>query len=138
MDENNARTAITDILLDIRAMDEKKARKAITDILLDIGAGEHLLGFPMLEDAIFVWMNGEHRNIYKTLAVKYSCTAQVAERRIRKCIEYAFQNCSHRVLDGYLYGTVSVWKEKTSNYLFFARIARKAQEKLEWGEIDGN
>ena len=118
-------------------MDEKKARKAITDILLDIGAGEHLLGFPMLEDAILVWMNGERRNIYKTLAVKYSCTAQVAERRIRKCIEYAFHNCSHRVLDGYLYGTVSARKEKTPNYVFFARIARAAQEKLEWGEIDG-
>lgn len=138
MDEKNARTAMTDILLDIIAMDEKKARKAIVGILLDIGAGEHLLGFPMLEDAILAWMNGEHRNIYKTLAVKYGCTAQVAERRIRKCIEYAFQNCSHRVLDGYLYGTVSVWKEKASNYLFFARIARKAQEKLEWGETNGN
>lgn len=119
-------------------MDEKKARKAITDILLDIGAGEHLLGFPMLEDAILVWMNGERRNIYKTLAVKYGCTAQMAERRIRKCIEYAFQNCSRRVLDGYLHGTISAWKDKTPNYPFFARIARAAQEKLEWGEIGGN
>lgn len=119
-------------------MDEKKARKAITDILLDICAGEHLLGFPMLEDAILAWMNGEHKHIYKPLAVKYGCTAQVAERRIRKCIEYAFKNCSRRVLDGYLYCTVSAWKEKTPNYLFFARIARKAQEELEWGEIDGD
>lgn len=119
-------------------MDEKKVRKAITDILLDIGAGEHLLGFPMLVDAILAWMGGEHRHIYKDLAVKYGCTAQVAEQRIRKCIVYAFKNCEPGVLDGYLHGTVSAWKEKTQNYLFFARIARKAQEKLEWGEIDGN
>lgn len=78
-------------------MDEKKARKAITDILLDIGAGEHLLGFPMLEDAILAWMNGEHQHIYKTLAVKYNCTQQTVERRIRSCIHYAFQNCNQRV-----------------------------------------
>ncbi len=119
-------------------MDEKKARKAITDILLDISAGEHLLGFPMLEDAIFVWMNGEHRNVYKTLAVKYGCTTPTVERRIRQCIKYASQNCEYKVLNGYLHGTVPVWKDKTPNYVFFARIARAAQEKLEWGEIDGN
>lgn len=118
-------------------MDEKKARKAVTGILLDIGAGEHLLGFPMLEDAILVWMGGDHRHIYKTLAVKYNCTAQVAEQRTRQCIEYAFRNGESKVLDGYLHGTVSAWKEKTPNYVFFARIARAAQEKLEWGEIDG-
>lgn len=119
-------------------MDEKDARKAITDILLDIGAGENLLGFPMLEDAILVWMNGERRNIYKTLAVKYGCTTPTVERRIRQCIKYAFQNCESKVLDGYLHGTVSAWKDKTPNYVFFARIARAAQEKFVWGEIDGN
>lgn len=119
-------------------MDEKKARKAITDILLDIGAGEHLLGFPMLEDAILAWINGERRNFYKTLAVKYNCTPQTVERRIRSCIEYAFRNGESKVLDGYLHGTVSNWKEKTSNYVFFARIARAAQEKLVWGEINGD
>lgn len=119
-------------------MDEKDARKAITDILLDIGAGEHLLGFPMLEDAILVWMNGERRNIYKALAVKYGCTTPTVERRIRQCIKYAFQNCESKVLDGYLHGTVSAWKDKTPNYVFFARIARAAQEKFVWGEIDGN
>lgn len=119
-------------------MDEKKARKAVTEILLDISAGEHLVGFPMLEDAILAWMSGEHRHIYKVLAVKYGCAAPTVERRIRKCIEYAFRNCEPGVLDGYLYGTVSVQKRKTSNYLFFARIARKAQEGLEWGEIDGD
>lgn len=119
-------------------MDEKKARKAITDILLDIGAGEHLLGFSMLEDAILAWMNGEHQHIYKTLAVKYGYPVPTVERRIRSCINYAFQNSNQRVLDGYLHGTVSAWKDKTPNYVFFARIARAAQEKLECGEIDGN
>lgn len=119
-------------------MDEKKARKAITDILLDIGAGEHLLGFPMLEDAILTWMNGEHQHIYKTLAVKYGCTVPTVERRIRSCINYAFQNGEYKVLNGYLHGAVSAWKEKTPNYVFFARIARAAQEKLVWGEINGN
>ncbi len=119
-------------------MGEKKARKAIVGILLDIGAGEHLLGFPMLEDAIVLWMGGDHRHIYKTLAVKYNCTAQVAEQRTRQCIEYAFRNGESKVLDGYLHGTVSNWKKKPQNYLFFARIARAAQEKMEWGEIDGN
>lgn len=119
-------------------MGEKKARKAITDILLDIGAGEHLLGFPMLEDAIVLWMDGEHRHIYKTLAAKYGCTVPTVERRIRSCIKYAFQNCDQRVLGGYLHGTVSAWKEKTQNYVFFARIARAAQEKLVWGEINGD
>ena len=119
-------------------MGEKKARKAITDILLDIGAGEHLLGFPMLEDAILAWMNGEHRNIYKPLAVKYSCPAPTVERRIRSCINYAFQNGEYKVLNGYLHGTVPAWKDKAPNYVFFARIARAAQEKLEWGEIDGD
>lgn len=29
-------------------------------------------------------------------------------------------------------------KEKTPNYVFFARIARAAQEKLVWGEINGD
>lgn len=119
-------------------MDEKKARKAIVGILLDISAGEHLLGFPMLEDAILAWMNGEHKNIYKTLAVKYGCTAPTVDRRIRSCIHYTFQNSSQRVLDGYLHGTFSAWRDKTPNYVFFARIARAAQQKLEWGEIDGN
>lgn len=118
-------------------MDEKKAKKAITDILLDIGAGEHLLGFSMLEDAILAWMNGEHQHIYKTLAAKYGCTSPTVERRIRSCIHYAFQNSNQRVLDGYLNGTIPVWQDKTPNYVFFARIARAAQEKLEWGEIDG-
>lgn len=119
-------------------MGEKKARKAITDILLDISAGEHLLGFPMLEDAILAWMNGEHQHIYKTLAVKYGCTTPTVERRIRGCIKYAFQNCDQRVLDGYLHGTFSAWREKAPNYVFFARIARAAQEKLVWGEINGD
>lgn len=119
-------------------MDEKKARKAITGILLDIGAGEHLMGFPMLEDAILAWMDGEHRHIYKALAAKYGCTVPTVERRIRSCIKYAFQNCDQRVLDGYLHGTVSAWKEKTPNYVFFARIARAAQEKLVGGEINGD
>lgn len=119
-------------------MGEKKARKAITDILLDIGAGEHLLGFPMLEDAILAWMNGEHQHIYKPLAVKYGFPVPTVERRIRSCINYAFQNSNQRVLDGYLHGTVSAWKDKTPNYVFVARIARAAQEKLEWGEINGD
>ena len=119
-------------------MDEKKVRKAITDILLDIGAGEHLLGFPMLEDAILAWMDGERHHYYKTLAAKYNCIVLMVERRIRSCIKYAFQNCNQRVLDGYLHGAVSAWKEKPENYLFFARIARAAQEKLVWGEINGD
>ena len=119
-------------------MDEKKVRKAIVGILLDIGAGEHLLGFPMLEDAILAWMNGEHRHVYKDLAAKYGCTIPTVERRIRQCIKYAFQNGEYKVLNGYLHGTVPAWKDKTPNYVFFARIARAAQEKLEWGEIDGN
>lgn len=119
-------------------MGEKKARKVITGILLDISAGEHLLGFPMLEDAILAWMGGDHQHIYKALAVKYNCTPQTVERRIRSCIRYAFQNCDQRVLDGYLHGAVSAWKEKTPNYVFFARIARAAQEKLVWGEINGD
>ena len=119
-------------------MDEKKAKKAITDILLDISAGEHLLGFSMLEDAILAWMGGERQHIYEDLAVKYGCNAPTVERRIRKCIDYAFRNCDPGVLDGYLYGTVSAWKGKTPNYLFFARIARKAQEEMEWGETDGD
>lgn len=119
-------------------MDEKKARKAITGILLDIGAGEHLLGFPMLEDAILAWMGGDHQHIYKALAVKYNCTPQTVEWRIRSCIRYAFQNSNQRVLDGYLHGTFSAWREKAPNYVFFARIARAAQEKLEWGGIDGD
>lgn len=119
-------------------MGEKKARKAITDILLGIGAGEHLLGFPMLEDAILAWMNGEHQHIYKTLAVKYGCTVPTVERRIRSCIKYAFRNSNPRILNGYLYGTVSAWKDKTPNYVFFARIARAAKEKLECGEINGD
>ena len=119
-------------------MGEKKARKAITGILLGLGAGEHLLGFPMLEDAILAWMGGDHRHIYKTLAVKYNCTVPTVERRIRSCIKYAFQNCDQRVLEGYLHGAVSAWKEKAPNYVFFARIARVAQEKLVWGEINGD
>lgn len=119
-------------------MDEQKARKAITGILLDISAGEHLMGFPMLEDAILAWMNGEHRHIYKTLAAKYNCTPQTVERRIRSCIRYAFQNSNQRALDGYLHGTFSAWREKAPNYVFFARIARAAQEKLVWGEIGGD
>lgn len=119
-------------------MGEKKARKAITGILLDISAGEHLLGFPMLEDAILAWMGGDHQHIYKALAVKYNCTPQTVERRIRSCIRYAFQNCDQRVLDGYLHGTVPTWQDKTPNYVFFARIARAAQEKLVWGEINGD
>ena len=119
-------------------MDEKKARKAITDILLDIGMGEHLLGFPMLEDAIRAWMNGEHKHIYKTIAVKYGCTVPTVERRIRGCIKYASQNCEYKVLNGYLHGTVPVWKDKTPKYVFFDRIARAAQEKLVWGEINGD
>ena len=119
-------------------MDEKKARKAITGILLDLGAGEHLLGFPMLEDAIVLWMDGDHQHIYKALAVKYNCTVPTVERRIRSCIKYAFRNGESKVLDGYLHGTVSAWKDKTPNYVFFARIARAAQEKLVWGEINGD
>ena len=119
-------------------MDEKKVRKAIVGILLDIGAGEHLLGFPMLEDAILAWMNGERRNFYKTLAVKYNCTPQTVEWRIRSCIRYAFQNCEPKVLNGYLHGTVPAGMGKTQNYVFFARIARAAHEKLVWGEINGD
>lgn len=119
-------------------MDEQKAKKAATGILLDIGAGEHLTGFPMLVDAIVLWMGGENRHIYKDLAVKYGCTAPQAERRIRQCIVYAFRNSDHKVLNGYLYGTVPAYQEKTPNYIFVARIARVALEKLEWGEADGN
>lgn len=103
-------------------MGEKKARKAITDILLDISAGEHLLGFPMLEDAIVLWMGGDHRHIYKTLAVKYNCTAQVAEQRTRQCIEYAFRNGESKVLDGYLHGTVSNWKKKHERRMQYGKV----------------
>lgn len=119
-------------------MDEKKARKAIVGILLDIGAGEHLLGFPMLEDAIVLWMGGEHRHIYKALADKYGCHQQMAERRIRQCIKYAFRNSDPKVLHGYLYSTVPTYRDTTPNYIYFARIARKAAEKLELGEADGD
>lgn len=119
-------------------MDEKKARQAATDILLDIGAGEHLIGFPMLEDAIALWMGGNHRHIYKDLAIKYNCNAQRAEQRIRECIVYAFRNCDPKVLNGYLHGTVPAYQDKAPNYVFIARIARAAQEKLEWGEVNGD
>lgn len=118
-------------------MDEQKAKKAVTGILLDIGAGEHLTGFPMLVDAIVLWMGGEHRHIYKALAVKYNCNAQMAEQRIRKCIGYAFRNSDPKMLNGYLFGTVPVYQNTTPNYVFIARIARKAEVKLEWGETDG-
>ena len=105
-------------------MDEKKAKKAVTGILLDIGAGEHL--------------GGNHRHIYKDLAIKYNCNAQRAEQRIRKCIVYAFRNCDPKVLNGYLHGTVPAYQDKAPNYVFIARIARAAQEKLEWGEVNGD
>ena len=92
----------------------------------------------MLVDAIVIWMGGEHRHIYKDLAIKYNCNAQMAEQRIRKCIGYAFRNCDPKILNVYLHGTVPAYQEKTPNYIFVARIARVAQEKLECGEVDGN
>lgn len=70
-----------------------KTRNTIKRKLLELGVPANLAGFPMLADAIEIWMNEATQkprmivDIYAPLGKKYGCGTSAAERRLRHAIE---------------------------------------------------
>ena len=100
----------------------------ITDIIHQIGIPAHIKGYHYLREAILLSIEDKEmlesvtKQLYPTVAKKFSTTASRVERAIRHAIETAWDRGDIDIINNMFGYTVSVGKGKPTNSEFIALI----------------
>ena len=103
----------------------------VTEIIHQIGVPAHIKGYQYLRDAILMAIDDDHiisavtKQLYPSVAKKYSTTSSRVERAIRHAIEVAWDRGDVDVLNAYFGYTVHTARGKPTNSEFIAMIADK-------------
>ena len=117
---------------------DRELELVITDILHQIGVPAHIKGYHYLRDSINMAVirpeiiNAVTKELYPTVAVKYSTTPSRVERAIRHAIEVAWDRGDVDVLNSYFGYTIHNSRGKPTNSEFIAMISDRLrlQNKL--------
>ena len=118
----------------------------VPSILHNIGVPAHIKGYHYLRDSIILTltnptaMSSVTKQLYPTVAKRFSTTASRVERAIRHAIEVAWDRGDVDVLGSYFGYTIQNSRGKPTNSEFIAMIADKLriQIHLENREIPGS
>lgn len=110
---------------------DNKLMNDVTYILHEIGIPAHIKGYYYLRSAIIEMfhsdgMNGKiTKELYPSIAKKYSSTSSRVERAIRHAIEVAWSRGNIDVIDSIFGYTVNAYKAKPTNSEFISMITDK-------------
>ncbi len=108
----------------------------ITNILHEIGVPAHIKGYHYLRESIMLSVedpdiiNSITKQLYPTVAKKFSTTSSRVERAIRHAIEVAWDRGDIDVLNSYFGYTIHNERGKPTNSEFIAMIADKLRLNL--------
>lgn len=103
----------------------------VTDILHQIGVPAHIKGYHYLRDSILMAVedpeiiNAVTKQLYPSVAKRYSTTSSRVERAIRHAIEVAWDRGDVEVLNSYFGYTIHNARGKPTNSEFIAMISDK-------------
>ncbi len=108
----------------------------VTEILHQIGVPAHIKGYHYLRDSIIMSVekpeiiNAVTKQLYPSVAKKYSTTSSRVERAIRHAIEVAWDRGDVEVLNSYFGYTIQGSRGKPTNSEFIAMISDKLRLTL--------
>lgn len=108
----------------------------VTEILHQIGVPAHIKGYHYLRDSIIMSVeqpeiiNAVTKQLYPSVAKKYSTTSSRVERAIRHAIEVAWDRGDVEVLNSYFGYTIQGSRGKPTNSEFIAMISDKLRLQL--------
>lgn len=108
----------------------------VTEILHQIGVPAHIKGYHYLRDSIIMSIeqpeiiNAVTKQLYPSVAKKYSTTSSRVERAIRHAIEVAWDRGDVEILNSYFGYTIQGSRGKPTNSEFIAMISDKLRLQL--------
>lgn len=108
----------------------------VTEILHQIGVPAHIKGYHYLRDSIIMCIeqpeiiNAVTKQLYPSVAKKYSTTSSRVERAIRHAIEVAWDRGDVEVLNSYFGYTIQGSRGKPTNSEFIAMISDKLRLQI--------
>lgn len=149
-DVNNLAERILDLLKDIRKLSTEKtipiANKVldkgvgiefkVTEILHQIGVPAHIKGYHYLRDSIVMSVenpdiiNAVTKQLYPSVAKRFSTTSSRVERAIRHAIEVAWDRGDIDILNSYFGYTIHNGRGKPTNSEFIAMISDKLRLQM--------
>lgn len=143
-------TDLADIIVKLKSRCEAKEKGAIksmyfdsfslevkvTEILHQIGVPAHIKGYHYLRDSIIMSIeqpeiiNAVTKQLYPSVAKKYSTTSSRVERAIRHAIEVAWDRGDVEVLNSYFGYTIQGSRGKPTNSEFIAMISDKLRLQI--------
>lgn len=108
----------------------------VTDIIHQIGVPAHIKGYHYLREAIIMSVNDPEiinsvtKQLYPSVAKRFSTTSSRVERAIRHAIEVAWDRGDVDVLNSYFGYTIHNTKGKPTNSEFIAMISDKLRLKI--------
>ncbi|MBE6824024.1 MAG: sporulation transcription factor Spo0A [Ruminococcaceae bacterium] len=108
----------------------------VTEILHQIGVPAHIKGYHYLRDSIMMSIekpeiiNAVTKQLYPSVAKKYSTTSSRVERAIRHAIEVAWDRGDVEVLNSYFGYTIQGSRGKPTNSEFIAMISDKLRLQM--------
>ena len=108
----------------------------VTEILHQIGVPAHIKGYHYLRDSIIMSIeqpsiiNAVTKQLYPSVAKKYSTTSSRVERAIRHAIEVAWDRGDVEILNSYFGYTIQGSRCKPTNSEFIAMISDKLRLQM--------
>lgn len=118
------------------SLDSFSIEVKVTEILHQIGVPAHIKGYHYLRDSIIMSVekpeiiNAVTKQLYPSVAKKYSTTSSRVERAIRHAIEVAWDRGDVEVLNSYFGYTIQGSRGKPTNSEFIAMISDKLRLQL--------
>ncbi len=115
----------------VKDSSEKSTEIEVTEILHQIGVPAHIKGYHYLRAAILLSIenpdiiNAITKQLYPSVAKKFSTTASSVERAIRHAIEVAWDRGDIDILNSYFGYTIHTSRGKPTNSEFIAMISDK-------------
>jgi len=119
-----------------RAIESRPVDFEVTDVIREIGIPAHIKGYQYLREAITMivadnnFLGAVTKELYPTVAQKYSTTPSRVERAIRHSIEVAWNRGNMDMINRLFGCTVNRDKGKPTNSEFMAMIADKLRMEM--------
>jgi len=119
-----------------RAIESRPVDFEVTDVIREIGIPAHIKGYQYLREAITMivadnnFLGSVTKELYPTVAQKYSTTPSRVERAIRHSIEVAWNRGNIDLINQLFGCTVNKDKGKPTNSEFMAMIADKLRMEM--------
>ena len=113
----------------LKPTDEKDLETIVTNAIHELGVPAHIKGYHYIRTAIMMAvenmdvLNFITKQLYPTIAKKYSTTSSRVERAIRHSIEVAWNRGKPETMDEIFGYTIHTGKGKPTNSEFIAMVA---------------